>query len=170
MVDPNPLARVRTRTIAGRTFRLHRLSIADFLELEDWVNRQFPDPLGVAQGAIEAGGFTVAQQQYLLREALALACKGRRKLGTPEADEKAMSVEGTLELLYLSLKKGDPAVERAELESLRDLLTPADVLIIMADTDADKVIDPKASSPPTTTGLDLTPGAFGPESGRSPTP
>lgn len=108
----------RKLTVAGRDYLLHPLTIADFGELQAWVDAQFPDPFEVVQAAIAKGAFNYVQQQFLLEKALAASTQGKRLIGTPEADRLLLSMEGVKRILVISIRKGDPGFTE---EAARDL-------------------------------------------------
>jgi hypothetical protein len=138
-------AQPRALTVDGETYLVHPLTIEEFGQLQGWVDAQFPDPMELAQRAIEGGNYTVAQQQYLMKVAMEMAAKGKRLLGTPDADEKVYSIDGTKEILYFSIRKGRPEFTRADAAALYAKLRVADIERVYSHTNVDMVAaDPKA--------------------------
>lgn len=135
----------RTLRIAGGEYRIYPLTPEDFGKLQDWVDRQFPDPYALAADAINSGKFTIAQQQYILKTAMEQAARGSHPIGTPEADEKLYGMNGVMELLFVAISKGDPSFDRAKAEELARTMNFAEVAQVFSATNADLVIsDPKA--------------------------
>ena len=135
----------KTITVDGKDYKVHPLDLGDFGALQDWVDRQFPNPLKVARQEIAEGGFNMAQQQLLLKEALLLASKPRHLLGTLEADELIRSVEGMKYTLYLTIKKGDPAFTEKDAEDLFAKMDFIDLAGFGQASTLDMVVgDPKA--------------------------
>lgn len=145
--QPRPL-RVRVDG-AVREYLIHPLTIDDFAALQVWIDRQFPDPFDVVSSAIAKGDYTVAQQQYLLDRALVESTRGRHAIGTPEGDRMLFSLEGTVQMLLASIRKGDPSFSEDDARTLRKWLSLADLQALYVLTGAALVTgDPKA---PTTT-------------------
>ena len=141
--QPRPL-RVRVEG-AVREYLIHPLTIDDFAALQSWVDRQFPDPFEVVSAALAARDYTVAQQQYLMREALVESTRGRHAIGTPDGDRMLFSLEGTIQMLWRSIRKGDPSFAEDDARKLRQWLTLADLQAVYAYTQAALVTsDPKA--------------------------
>lgn len=135
----------------GKDYAIHPLSFQEIGQLQAWVDQQFPDPIQVADEAIARGGYSVSQQQFLYRTAMELATKGRRLVGTSEADEKLQSFDGIMEILFHSIAKGDPTFTREDAQKIGRTLTPGDVQAIFAATNMDMVLsDPKAEAGMTT--------------------
>jgi hypothetical protein len=118
--QPQPLA------IDGETYMVHPLTIEDWGALQAWVDRQFVDPFDVVAKAIEKGKFTVAQQQYMLSEALKESIKPKAPLGSIEADALLMSMDGYTQVLYLSIRKGRPGFTEKDARNLALKLSAAD--------------------------------------------
>ena len=151
----------RSVLIKGRTYPVQPLTIDDFTgPLQDWVDRQFPDPFEVVNRQIASGQYTQVQQKHLYQLAMDAATKGRRLIGQDaEADAKVRSVEGVIELLYLCIHKADPSFGRAAAKALFAEMTFADVGRFMSLSQADMVVggdDPKAGAGPTPTTPDGT--------------
>jgi hypothetical protein len=146
MNDPATLAASpKPLVVDGKTYLVHPLTLSDFGDLQSWVDAQFPSPIEVANRAIETGNYNPAQQQFLLRVALEIACRGQHKIGTPEADEKLFSVDGAREILFRSISKGDPNFTREAAEALHGKMSLAHVMFLNSVTNIDLVAtDPKA--------------------------
>ena len=138
-------------SIGGEAYPMAPLTWSDWGRMQAWVDSQFPDPFEIVKAEIASGDYTVAQQQFLLRAALEQKAKGRRLIGTPDADERIRSLEGTIELLYWSIVKADPTFTREKAEAMGRTLTMGDIVRIHVLTQADQVLsDPKAETGTTT--------------------
>lgn len=139
--------------LGGQVHDVYPLTIADFGQVQSWIDAQLPDPFEAVNEALEKGRlvdghrvpYTVTQQQFLYRTALEQKTKGRKLLGTPEADAMVQSMEGTKYLLVLSIRKGKPEFSDADAEALWASMTLGDVAQVYQATNADLVMsDPKA--------------------------
>jgi hypothetical protein len=148
--QPRPL------TIAGRTYQVYPLTLADLGALQKWVDGQFPDPLDALRGKLD--GFSPEHQRFLLKDAAEAARKPKPQLGTPEADEMLERVDGLAELLYLGIRRGDAAFTREDAAALCGGLTPADVGAVFgaAFGAGPEGVDPKAPEGPPTGGASAT--------------
>ncbi len=156
--QPVPL-RVEVKDVTGKPtgevleYLIHPFVISDFGVMQSWIDRQFPDPFDNARGviakALEDGKpFNVAQEQFLLRTASELAIRSRRLIGTPDADVLMMSLEGALQVIELSIRKGDPTFDKDKARRLYDNMTSADFVKLYQYTQVQYVVsDPKASQP-----------------------
>src|SRR4051794_27592650 len=114
----------RTLTVDGRDYRIHPLTLNDLGELQEWVNTQLPDPV---EAIADSPGFKrlpPEAQKYAIRCAVELASKGKRRLGSPEATELINSTDGVCQLLFLTIKRGDPAFTQDDARKLSGCLTP----------------------------------------------
>ncbi len=131
--------------------RIHPLTFNDLAALQAWINAQFPEPYQSAWNAIqeaERSGkpFNVTQQQFILKNAAELATRPQHKLGTPDADQLLMSVEGFKQILMASIRKGEPSFDEAAAERLFKHMTQLDILKAYSDTQLNLVLsDPKAT-------------------------
>lgn len=131
-------------TAGGKDYLLHPLTIDDLGKLQGWVDGHFPDPFAVIGSAIERGNYTVPQQQYLMQQALALATRPQRLIGTPEADNLLQSTEGIKQLLLLSIRKGQPEFSAEQAAELFMALGLGDIQAAFAATGVGLVMaDPK---------------------------
>jgi hypothetical protein len=138
-------ARPRSLVVDGRTYMVHPLTLDDFGELQAWVDAQFPDPIALVNDAVKAGSYNMVQQQFLYKTALEIGSRGKRPIGTPDADDLVRSVAGTKEVLFKAIKKGDPSFDREQADRLFERLTIGDIARIFEATEADKLLsDPKA--------------------------
>ncbi len=140
----------RLVTLGGEPHRVSPLSIADFGRLQEWVDRQSPDPFDLANAQVATGRYNAAQQQFLYRTAMELALQGSCRIGSPEADERLRSLDGFREILYLSIAKAEPGFTRADADRLYDRMTPGDLARVCTLTDVDLVVGagaPKAETP-----------------------
>lgn len=158
-------ARPRVLRVGDEAHDVHPFTFDDFADLQAWVDSQFPDPFDLATKAIDAGRlvvrdgkparepYPVAQQQHLIKVALEQSSRGRRLIGTPEADEKAQSLDGVKEILYLSIRKGNPDFTRGDAARLYKHMTYGHVARLYQDTEVARVLtDPKAGPGPATPG------------------
>ena len=158
----------RVLRIGGEDHRIAPLALEDFHELQLWVDRQFADPFAVADAAIARGDYTPAQQQYLYKLAMDRATSGRRLIGSsPEADELIRSLEGTVQLLWIAVRKAEPGFTEDDAQRLGKKLTFGDIGRVFDATGAGLVLsDPKAEAGTTAAGTDRPASTFG----GSPTP
>jgi hypothetical protein len=119
--QPQPL------TVDGETYWIHPLDVNDLGALQAWIDRQHADPFDVVKAVIDKGGFTVTMQQYMIAEALRESIKPKARLGSAEADELLLSMEGSRQVLYLSIRKGRPDFTEAAAAELAAKLTTTDV-------------------------------------------
>jgi len=117
--QPKPL------NIGGKTYQVHPLTLNDLGAFQAWIDTQFPDPLEIASKKMAT--FPVAAQKHLIAVAMEQAAKGRRLLGTPDADAVAQSIEGVSQLLFLSIRKGDPSFTEADARALFNHLNAGDI-------------------------------------------
>ncbi len=138
----NPTGEVREHLV-------YPLTIDEIGQLQDWVDRQFPDPIQRTQESIDQARarekpFTVAQEQFLFKAAQELAMRSKYLIGTPEADQLILSVEGTKQLLKASIRKGNPAFTEDDADRLFKGITAADVIRLYDASQINFVIsDPK---------------------------
>jgi hypothetical protein len=119
MNDAATLLNKPTPLRAGdREYLAHRLTFEDQADLQQWIDTQQKDPFEIVQQQIARGNITVEQQKFLMRTALDLATRSRVLLGTYEADALLNTVKGKAEVLYLSIRKGDPEFTREQAEAL----------------------------------------------------
>lgn len=144
--QPSPM------TIDGETYMVHPFDMNDWGELQAWVDRQHPDPFEIVKAAIAKGGFTFAQQQFMLKEALEKASKPKCKIGTVEADELTMSMEGMRQVLFLSIRKGRPGFTEADAADLSTKLSMVDVANLAQSSTLDMLVSDPKSEP-----LDIKP-------------
>jgi hypothetical protein len=134
-------ARPKPLVVEGKTYMVHPLTLSDFGDLQTWVDSQFPNPVDVAVRAIGSGDYNAAQQQFLLRAALEIACQGQHKIGTPLADDKLYSVDGMREILWKSISKGDPNFSREDAEELHSKMSLAHLMLLQVATNLNLVAD-----------------------------
>ncbi len=131
---------------------IHPLTFEDIGKLQEWLDRQFPDPIQQAQEAIERAAergkpFTVAQEQFLYKSAQELAAKAKVKVGMLEATQLLLSAEGNTQIIFLSIKKGDPNFKDEDAKKLFHSLDPATLIRVQRASQANLIVDdPKAES------------------------
>jgi hypothetical protein len=131
---------------------IHPLSFEDIGKLQEWLDRQFPDPIQQAQESIERAvergkPFTVAQEQFLYKSAQELAAKAKVKVGMLEATQLLLSAEGSIQIILLSIKKGDPNFTDDDAKKLFRSLDPATLIRVQRASQANLIVDdPKAES------------------------
>jgi hypothetical protein len=123
----------RTLIVDGREFKLYDLHFRELGELQQWIDRQFPDPIKTI--APHLGSLPIEVAKFAMREAQAMAARPKPRLGLAEADIMLVTNEGLFEVAYLAIRAGDPAFTRPEWDALRDRLTP-DLLRSAAVADA----------------------------------
>lgn len=137
-------AQPQTLSVDGKEYKVYPLTFADLGELQTWIDSQFPDPFEVVSKAMKSGNFNYAQQQYMLSQAIDKATRPKHLLGTPEADELLMSIEGCKKTLVLSIRRGDESFTDEDADNLFAKLTEADIAKINFATNLDMVAsDPK---------------------------
>ncbi len=137
-------AQPQTLSVDGKEYKVYPLTLADLGELQVWIDSQFPDPFEVVSKAMKSGHFNVAQQQYLMNQAMEKATRPKHLLGTMEADELLLSAEGYKQVLIVSIRKGDPSFTASDAEELFKKMTQADVAKLERVTNLDMVAtDPK---------------------------
>ena len=159
----------RVLRVDGREYRFYPLTLDDMGDLQAWVESVSPDPFSLAHAQINGGRFTVDQGKYLLKTAMEMAARGAPKLGTDEADLLLQSPDGVKEVLYLSVRKGDPAFTRGDALALFRTITQNDVATLFRTSGlVDAGIlggadpDPKAPGSATPTPADGPPSTGGP--------
>jgi len=137
-------AQPQTLAVDGKEYKVYPLTFADLGELQTWVDSQFPDPFAVVSKAMKSGEFNYAQQQYMLSQAIEKATRPKHLLGTPEADELLMSIEGCKKTLVLSIRRGDPTFTEDDADRLFAKMTEADIAKLNIAMNLDMVTnDPK---------------------------
>lgn len=114
-------------------------------ELQQWIDKQFPDPIRAIIPHLTAMPVEVAK--FAMREAQQMAARPRLKLGLAEADILLVTNEGLFEVAYLAIKAGDPSFARSEWDALRDRLTP-DMLRSAAVVDSTGLFRRPGDPPP----------------------
>jgi hypothetical protein len=113
-------------TVQGREYRLYDLSLQDLTDLQSWVDTKFRDPLAVVAVflASPAGAkLAVETRKWMLAEARQAACKPSPRLGMREATEQILAMDGLREILWLSIRRGDPTFTRTDLAELCNHVT-----------------------------------------------
>jgi len=134
-------------------YQVYPFTIEDLGKLQAWIDRQFPDPFDIARNAIDKAKstnnpFTYTQEQFLLKNAAELAMRPRNLIGTPEADALLGSSGACLEILMISIRKGDPTFDEDKSKQLIRSLTAMDILKVYQATQLNLVMsDPKAGKP-----------------------
>jgi hypothetical protein len=137
-------AQPRKLTVAGQDYLLHPLTLDDLGQLQGWIDSHFPDPFQVVGKAIATGNYNVAQQQYLLSQALERSIRPKNLIGTPDADRLLQTVDGTVQMLLLSIRKGRPEFSQSEAAELTRQLGLGDIQAAFAVTGVSMVMsDPK---------------------------
>jgi hypothetical protein len=89
------------------------LTFDDLGDLQAAAVRGLPDPFLLAREQIATGGYSLAQEQFLLRTAMETAAARKPlELGSPEFRAFATSPAGMREMLWLSLRAADPSLSR----------------------------------------------------------
>jgi hypothetical protein len=150
--DPTALAGLpKSLTFDGRTYKVHPLTLADFGELQDWVDAQHPDPVAVAKQNLD--DFPIPIQKHLLDRALELATRPKPRIGSPEADAILVTPAGLVEVLRVCIAKGDPTFTRARAAEVFGRLSMAEFGQVINASGLDLVVtaDPKAPAADGTT-------------------
>lgn len=131
--------------VGDKEYQLHPLTIEDLGKLQAWIDSQFPDPFDVVKNAFAKHEYNVAQQQFMMRVALEQASRPKHLIGSPEADELLMSMEGIRQFILISIQKGDPDFTIDDLNELVAKMTSTDIAQAMNSTGLDMVVtDPKS--------------------------
>jgi len=141
---PRPLT-VRVNGEA-RVYDVHPLTVDDIASLQGWVDAQHPDPYAAASAAMAKFDFTVEQQKYILSTAMQAAVR-RNPIGTPEADRVLFSFEGSLQLMKLSIRKGNPGFTDEEAAEIRHWMTLADLQALEHYTGAEMLRHDEKKAP-----------------------
>jgi len=120
----------RVLKVGDREYRFHPLTLDDLGELQAWIDSRQPDPFAIANAQVQSGKYTVEQGKFLLRTAMEMAVKGTPKLGTEDADLLLQSPDGIKEVLYLSVRKGDPGFSREDATELFRSVTQNDIAAV----------------------------------------
>lgn len=112
----------RTLTVGGRDYRIYDLSCRDLGSLQEFIDRQFPDPIRTILPHL--GSLPVEVAKFAVREAQQMAARPKPQLGLAEADILLATVAGMLETAYLGIAKGDPSFTRADWQALLPAITP----------------------------------------------
>jgi len=157
--------RPHTLTVGAHSYQVHPLTFGDLADVQRWVEAQLPDPIAVAESALNR--FPVPLQKHLLTQALEIASRPRPRIGTPVADELVRSAAGTAELLRLCIAKGDPSFGEDDARTLFERLTIGQLARFFRESGAELILsDPKAE-PGTATGTGPTPAGPGSTPGSS---
>lgn len=141
-------AQPRPLVVDGETYMVHPLDMNGWGAIQAWLDAQRPDPFDIVKKAIDKGGFTVAQQQYMIKEAIDKAMEPKPLLGSVEADAILLSIPGYTQVLYQSIHKGRPDFTEADAAELAAKLTATDFANVNMSTNLDLMAtDPKAESP-----------------------
>jgi hypothetical protein len=151
----------KTLVVKGREYKVHPLDLGDFGYLQEWIDRQFPSPFKAVKEAFEMGGFTFEQQKYMLKNAVEQASRPRHLIGTFEADELLTSVEGYKQVIFLSIRKGDPSFTEKDAEALFSELSFVDIAQISQASNLDMVASDPKEDGLNTTPLDAKSGSAG---------
>ncbi|WP_422924504.1 hypothetical protein [Singulisphaera sp. PoT] len=152
-------------TVGGEVFDLHPLTIDDFGKLQEWVDRQYPDPFDLVNKQISAGRVTldddgkekreeynVTQQQFLFRIAMEQSSNCKHLIGRPDADALLSTLEGVKQLLLLSIRKSRPDFTDEDADRLYRRMTIGDVARVYQATNADMVMGSERPKAPTPSG------------------
>lgn len=136
--------------VDGVTYKVFPLTLSELGAVEAWGQAQFPDPFAQAELAMKRFG-SLAMQKYLLDRAMEIASRPKPRLGSPAMNELLQSLPGLQEMLYHSIRKGDPSVTRETVKGLADRLTLAQIGAVFEASNLSLVsgepADPKANGP-----------------------
>jgi hypothetical protein len=130
----------RTVVLAGESYQVYPLTLADLGELQAWLDTQLPDPLALVRRHIDAANVPMEQAKFLYAEALREASKTRIHLSSPEALPYINGANGVIELLFLAIRKGRPNWSRDQARTVFESLTPADIQRLQSLTELDQVV------------------------------
>ena len=141
-------AQPRALIVGSQRYLVYPLTLADWGQLQAWVDAQFPDPFEVMADALEKLETSTAQQQLLFKLAMEAATKARRKIGTPEADAVLQSIEGFCQMLLVSIRKGQPDFSEAGAQALFQQMTLGQLRLFLCASEAEHVLaDPPTPAP-----------------------
>jgi hypothetical protein len=133
--------------VGDEEYLLYPLNFDDHGAVQRWLDEQVRDPLEIVRQRIDAGGFSMEIQKYMVKAAIEVAARSRILIGTAEADALLDTIEGKAEMLYLSIRKGDP---KFTYDRAMDLLRKMDQTAREAAAAAENVLradsDPKAQA------------------------
>jgi hypothetical protein len=99
----------------GETRLQADLTFDDLGDLQRWCLSLLPDPFAIARQQIATGGYSLEQEQFLLRTAMETAAARKVPgLDAPEFRAALRSPAGVRETLWLSLRAADPKLSRAD--------------------------------------------------------
>jgi len=104
-----------TVTIAGRTYRLSPLTLADYGEIENRILAKRPDPLAVVREKFD--GLTESQQQFLLGRAYDRAAAAQL-VTAEELRQWRDTPEGICYRFWLMVRKSKPEITLEEASEL----------------------------------------------------
>jgi hypothetical protein len=122
---PTMTAAPQQITVAGKPYTIAPLTFRDLADLEQWVNRQMPDPKAVAREMIE--GLPDALAEKIMMEAFRVALRGPVKLNSPEAAQILNGPGGICQAFFLSLKKYQPNLMIQDVERLIEEMSPDEI-------------------------------------------
>jgi hypothetical protein len=138
-------------TAGDESHELYPLNGDRLAKLQKWVDEQFPNPFDVVAEEVERRTYNTAQHQFLLKTAIELQARGRKLIGTPEADALLMSSAGFTELLFVCIQPGEPEFTRDDARRFYHALNATRLAQVVSATNADMVVsDPKAETATTT--------------------
>lgn len=114
--------RPRPVTLAGRTFLVGEMRIADLIDLQDFLDRRHQCPLEVLRPRIV--GLPEPERMEVLRGVWKAVEKGPPRYGTPEASAILDSVEGIAESFRLVLRTHHPEMTLAQVREVAESTTP----------------------------------------------
>lgn len=145
-------AQPRPMTVDGETYMVHPLDMNGWGAIQAWLDAQRPDPFEVVKAAIAKGGWSFAQEQYMIQQAIEKSMETKPLLGSVEADALLLSIPGYTQILYQSIRKGRPEFTEQDAADLAAKLTAADFANVNLSTNLDLMAsDPKAEAPTTKT-------------------
>lgn len=151
--------------LGGGEYDVYPLTYGDFGRIQAWIDAQFPDPFDVvgeqiAKGRIVLGPdgqpkvdesgrvvrepYPQGNQQTLYKLAMDARLNSKHLIGTPEGDAVFNSLACMMEMLYISLGKGDTPLSREEAKTLVDRLSPYELQRVREATNADMVTSGEA--------------------------
>lgn len=130
--------------IDGETYMVHPLDMKDWGAIEAWLNAQFGNPFEAVKDAIAMGGFTIAQQQYMMDKAIEKSMRPKCRIGSAEADAILTSMAGYAQVLYHCIRKGRPDFTEADAMELAAKLATVDMAQVGHASTMNMVVqDPK---------------------------
>jgi hypothetical protein len=102
------MGRPKDLEVGPDTYKLYPLDFDDHGDIQIWLDDQIRNPMDLVRKEITRGGLPMEVQRYMVEAALKVWARSKILVGTPEADELLNTIRGRAQLMYLSVRKGNP--------------------------------------------------------------